>query len=159
MTQLPSPAGIQVDSDFVSATICQKLYQCGNYRYGEEDFEGIVMAIERIKSSLHVFITGLVELLPTNTTRDGGEYEQRLKNVAKIQVEVDMLDFDMARRYLSSIAFVVLLSSMNAIGADASCPLEDGLACMQNIALVMDMNANDAKYRELRDELAGMVQQ
>jgi hypothetical protein len=156
-------AGMQVDSDFVSATICQNLYTNDEIIDTEKE---VLKALQwRLNGpSPHEFIDGLVELLPTNgnTTRDAGElFEQRLKSVAKIQAEVAMLDFDMARKSPSSIAFAALLSSANVIGADAAAsrPPEYGLAWMQNIASVTGMNANDAKYRELRDELAGMVQQ
>jgi len=137
-------AGMQVDSDFVSDTICQKLY-C------EEE---IIKMEKEILSALqwrlngpspHEFIGGLVELLPSH---DGlnSEVVDQLKTMSHVQVEAAMLDYSMALQSPSSIAYVALLTAMQNLSTGAFHPL-DRLSWMQNIAMVTGMKASDMSSR------------
>lgn len=143
-------AGMQVDSDFVSDTICQKLY-C------EEE---IIKMEKEILSALqwrlngpspHEFIGGLVELLPSH---DGlnSEVVEQLKTMSHVQVEAAMLDYSMALQSPSSIAYVALLTAMQNLSTGAFHPL-DRLSWMQNIAMVTGMKASDMSSRVIRDRL------
>ncbi|KAL7533554.1 hypothetical protein ACHAXR_005307 [Thalassiosira sp. AJA248-18] len=156
-------AGMHVDSDFVSTTICQNLYDPQEIIDMEKE---ILSALQwRLNGpSPHDFIGGLIELLPNNNSpaySDSSKlvvFKKKLSTMSKIQAEVAMMDYSMAiQQSPSAIAYASLLASLKSLGVDDFHPL-DRMAWMQNIAMVTDMHNSDCKYRLLRDEIMDMVQ-
>ena len=145
-------AGMQVDSDFVSDTICQKLYGEGEII----DMEGAILkGLEwRLNGpSAHEFMGGLLELLPPGVvTKANGSLPEKLKAAAAKRVETCVLDYKLARRPPSLLAYAALLTAMQDVGASAFHPM-DRLAWMRNISLVTGMKANDLSCRVLRDRM------
>lgn len=158
---------MQVDSDFVSETICQKMYCEEEITKMEGD---ILKALGwRLNGpSPHEFIAGLIELLPVHcragrcsslpssslslpskagtTGGQEGGFIAQLKSSAHIQVEQAMLDYSTAiRSSPSSIAHAALMTAMESASSSASSssstdfhPL-DRMAWLRNIAMVTGM--------------------
>ena len=122
--------GLQVDSDFVSTTICQGIYQPS---------EIINMEIEILKvlgwklnnGSVHDFINGMLELLPPpTTTTDGSVGEddisrEKLKAELKCSavqiVERQMLDYTMVcNTSPSAMAYAALLVALSSSSSTLS---------------------------------------
>ena len=138
---LKGRAGMQVDSDFVSDTICQRMYQSHEILKMEVE---ILRALEwRLSGpSPHEFIAGMVELMPSYIRSNDVKVVHRLELMAKMQAEAAMVDYSMALQRPSTIAYAALVTAMQAIDVDAFHPL-DRLAWKQNIALVTGIKAND----------------
>jgi len=137
-------AGMQVDSDFVSETICQKMYCEEEITKMEGD---ILKALGwRLNGpSPHEFIGGLIELLPVHcrvgscsslpsslpssssssskagtTGGQEGGFIAQLKSSAHIQVEQAMLDYSTAiRSSPSSIAHAALMTAMESASSSS----------------------------------------
>lgn len=132
---------MQVDSDFVSDTICQGLYT---------DKEIIDMEREILSGlkwrlngpSAHEFIGGLLELLPPDAADVGrAKVVASIKTMAGVQVEHAMLNYNMALRAPSSIAFAAIITAMANIGSDVFHPM-DRLSWLSSIAMVTGLKAD-----------------
>lgn len=134
-------AGMQVDSDFVSDTICQGLYDAKEIIDMERE---ILSALQwRLSGpSPHEFIGGFLELLPSMESKNDKLIEQ-LKSLAKVQVEQAALDYSTALRSSpSSVAYAALFTAMSNMDGDIFHPL-DKLAWLQNISMATGLMADD----------------
>ncbi len=134
IVMLKCRAGIQVDSDFVSGTICQGMYREDEIAEMEED---VLSALQwRLSGpSPHDFIVGLIELMlsrKAGSSKDEAVAES-LRSAAKARVENDMLDYSAVLRTPSSIAYDALLTAMKNMSIITFHPL-DRLTWMRNIA-------------------------
>jgi len=166
-------AGMQVDSEFVSETICQKMYCEEEITQMEGD---ILKALGwRLNGpSPHEFIAALVELLPSHChvgsgTTDGGQGEggliAQLKSTSYLQVEQAMLDYSTAiRSSPSSIAHTALMTAMKSVSSSVSSttttanfhPL-DRMTWLRNIAMVTGMTTCSGESSAEYASLYGMV--
>jgi len=145
-------AGMQVDSDFVSDTICQGMYEPEEMVDMEKE---ILSALGwRLNGpSAQEFVSGLLELVPSLVImRDNAKVVESLKTLAARQVEVAMLDYNMALQTSSSIAYAALLMAMSSMSSEVFHPL-DRLAWMQNITMVTGLKADDVSSRVVCDRL------
>ena len=141
-------AGMQIDS-YVSNAICQGMYNEKELIAMEKK---ILSALQwRLNGpSAHEFISELLELMPSLVMRDNTKGVDQLKMLAARQVEMAMLNYGMAFRNHSSIAYAALLTAMNSMDPNVFHPL-DRLAWMKNIDMVMGMKTSDT--RVLRHQL------
>lgn len=147
-------AGMQVDSDVIN-TICQGMYNEKELIAMEKK---ILSALQWQLNgpSVHEFISGLLELMPSLMVRDNSDNSNgvnvnQLKTLAVRQVEIAMLDYDMAFRNHSSIAYAALLTAMNGMDPNNVFHPLDRLAWMKNIDMVMGLKTSGT--RVLRDQL------
>eukprot|EP00584_Thalassiosira_punctigera_P009042 CAMPEP_0172529088 /NCGR_PEP_ID=MMETSP1067-20121228/3254_1 /TAXON_ID=265564 ORGANISM="Thalassiosira punctigera, Strain Tpunct2005C2" /NCGR_SAMPLE_ID=MMETSP1067 /ASSEMBLY_ACC=CAM_ASM_000444 /LENGTH=339 /DNA_ID=CAMNT_0013313081 /DNA_START=89 /DNA_END=1105 /DNA_ORIENTATION=+ len=135
-------AGMQVDSDFVSDTICQGLYE-------EEEINAMEKVILgdlqwRLNGpSPHDFVGGLLELMPLRFVGSNSEaVVEKLKSMAKVKAEAAMLEYSSAVELSSSVAYNALMSAMKDISMVSFHPL-DRLAWMHNVADVIGLEADE----------------
>jgi hypothetical protein len=133
-------AGMQVDSDFVSDTICQGLYDADEIVECERD---VLAALGwRLNGpSGHDFVGGLLELLPENARGDEKLVEE-MRVAANVRIEAAVTDYETAMRPASSVAYAALLTAMSNVSASAFHPI-DRLAWVQNIGYVTGLKAGD----------------
>ena len=143
-------AGMQVDSDFVSSTICQGLYAEDEIIEMEHDIlNGLKWRLNG--PSGHEFVAGFLELLPgggagaaATTTKVG----DTLKTMAGLQIELAMLDYDMALQKPSSIAYAAIMTALsNHVGSTTVVSLlhpVERMEWMERIALVTGLTADDS---------------
>jgi len=134
-------AGMQVDSDFVSDTICQGMYDPAEIVGMEKE---ILSALSwRMNGpSPHEFIAGMLELMPGG---GGGGVGETLRALACVQVETAMVDYGMAFRTCSSVAFAALTAAMNTIDA-AVFHHRDRFTWLKNIQMVMGLSVQDQLF-------------
>eukprot|EP00578_Thalassiosira_sp_NH16_P017964 CAMPEP_0181107562 /NCGR_PEP_ID=MMETSP1071-20121207/17155_1 /TAXON_ID=35127 /ORGANISM="Thalassiosira sp., Strain NH16" /LENGTH=342 /DNA_ID=CAMNT_0023191091 /DNA_START=266 /DNA_END=1294 /DNA_ORIENTATION=- len=141
-------AGMQVDSDFVSDTICQGLYDAKEIMDMESE---VLSALQwRLSGpSTHEFIRGFLELLPVMVGRDS--MIAQLKSLANVQVEEAVLDYSTALRSSpSSVAYTALLAAMSKMDGNIF-HLLDRLAWTHNIGMVTGLRADDIASPLVRD--------
>jgi len=164
--------GLQVDSDFVSTTICQGIYQPS---------EIINMEIEILKvlgwklnnGSVHDFINGMLELIPPPTTTDGSvgdddisreKLKAELKCSAVQIVEKQMLDYTMVYNTSPSVmayaALLVALSSSTTSSSSYNRRRERRLLNPQerrrwldNINIVLGFKSTDYNVQSIYDTM------
>lgn len=106
---LKARAGMVVESDFVSATMCQGLYQ-------QDEIVSMEMEILEVLGwrvngpSIHEFIHLYLELLPEDVK--SSKTIAMLTNLATAMAEQATLDYPMALQAPSTIAMACILSSM-----------------------------------------------
>ena len=145
--------GMQVDSDFVSTTICQGLYT-PNEIIHMECF--ILQTLEwRLNGpSCHEFVNGLLELLPSSSSSSSSMMKDEIKKDTAVLIERCMLDYELATCVLPSrIAYAALLTVLSRSSMN---PLVR-MSLMENIIhSVMGMRCTDYEIRRLCDQMMMM---
>jgi len=163
--------GLQVDSNFVSTTICQGIYQPS---------EIINMEIEILKvlgwklnnGSVHDFINGMLELIPPPTTTDGSvgdddisreKLKAELKCSAVQIVEKQMLDYTMVYNTSPSVmayaALLVALSSSSTLSSRNRrrerrlLNPQDRRRWLDNINIVLGIKSTDCNVQCIYDTM------
>jgi len=164
--------GLQVDSDFVSTTICQGIYQPS---------EIINMEIEILKvlgwklnnGSVHDYINGMLELLPPPTTTTDGsvgdddisreKMKAELKCSAVQIVEKQMLDYTMVYNTSPSVmayaALLVALSSSSTLSSRNRrrerrlLNPQDRRRWLDNINIVLGIKSTDCNVQCIYDTM------
>ncbi|KAL9182214.1 hypothetical protein ACHAXT_012866 [Thalassiosira profunda] len=126
-------AGMQVDSDFVSGTVCQGLYDEGEIVAMERE---ILAALSwRLNGpSAHEFIGGFLALLPGCSCKDNKVVEA-IRKAAEVQAEAAVLEYSLAARSASSVAYAAVLTALQGVGGE-DLPLPERCAWIKNIGLV-----------------------
>ena len=143
--------GMQVDSDFVSTTICQGLYT-PNEIIHMECF--ILQTLEwRLNGpSCHEFVNGLLELLPSI---EGMKDE--IKKDTAVLIERCMLDYELATCVLPSrIAYAALLTVLSR--TSSMNPLVRMSLTENIIHSVMGMRCTDYEIQRLCDQMMMMME-
>ncbi|KAL7530315.1 hypothetical protein ACHAXR_004595 [Thalassiosira sp. AJA248-18] len=153
---LKNRAGMQVDSDFVSTTICQGLYDPQEIIDMEKDIlSGLGWRLNG--PSPHEFIGGLIELMPSSSSSSNKKLlVEQLTMAAGASVELAMLDISMAMQKPSNVAFAALLSAMSSSTTTTTNALLhplDRLAWLQTIAMVTGLKSDDMSSRVISDRL------
>jgi len=115
-------SGMQVDSDFMSDTICQGLYDAKKIVECERDVLA-ALGWRLNRPSGHKFVVGLLELLPSNVRADRGLVEE-MRAAASARIKAADIDYETALRPASSIAYVALLTAMSGVGLGAFRPID-----------------------------------
>ena len=137
--------GMQVDSPFVSETICQGMYSPQEI----VQMESIILKALQWRlngPSPQEFIVGLLQLLPSvsSSNHKVRVVEDKLKALAYSHVESSMLDYTMAIQLPSRVAYAALLVAISKMSHDVFSPF-DRYVWMQNIALVSGLTTTSSR--------------
>ena len=148
--------GMQVDSDFVSTTICQGLYK-PNEIIHMECYILQTLGWRLNGPTCHEFVNGLLELIPSSSSRSGSNIEEMKKDEIKketaVLIERCMLDYELATCVLPSrIAYAALLT---VLSTRSRMPLMEEENRM--IHSVMGMKCTDYEIRRLCDQMKIMM--
>ena len=139
--------GMQVDSPFVSETICQGMYSPQEI----VQMESIILKALQWRlngPSPQEFIVGLLHLLPSTSVSSSNHkvrvVKEKLKTLAYSHVESSMLDYTMAVQLPSRVAYAALLVAMSKLSHDVFSPF-DRYVWMQNIALVSGLTTTSSR--------------
>ena len=165
--------GLQVDSDFVSTTICQGIYQPSEIISKEIEILK-VLGWKLNNGSVHDYINGMLELLPPPTTTDDsmvGDDNIRQKIKAELKcsavqiVEKQMLDYTIVCNTSPSVmAYSALLVALSSSSTTSSSSYnrrrerrllnpQDRRRWLDNINIVLGIKSTDYNVQSIYDTM------